>query len=225
MRVLALNGWAQQAESIRNVLPEDAQIVYYGDCASVEAVFKRLQAADTTPDVLFGWSLGGQLAVRAVAAGILRPKKLVLMGAPFQLISDKQFKGGVMKPVIAASRLALQANADMMLREFQGMMLAQGDSKAKQVRAAAKDYVAPSAGNEWLFWFDELAHFSCRHLDFADFPPTHIIHGEEDAVIPFGSAVAFHSHIQGSTLHRIEKCGHAPHWHDANFVKTVITGA
>lgn len=225
MRVLAFNGWAQQEESIRAVLPADAPIVPYGDCASVEAVFRRVQAQDSAPDVLFGWSLGGQLAVRAVAAGILRPKRLVLMGAPFQLVSDRHFKGGVSRAVIAASRLALQANAALMLREFQGTLLAQGDSRAREIRRVTKDYVAPVAGMHWLFWFDELAHFSCRPLDFTGFPPTDIIHGVEDAVIPFGSAVAFHTRIAGSTLHRMEKCGHAPHWHDANFVKTVITGA
>lgn len=225
MHVVALNGWAQRAESIRNVLPEDAPIVYYGDCASVETVFKRLQAHPAEPDVLFGWSLGGQLAVRAVAAGIIRPRRLVLMGAPFQLVSDRHFKGGVSRAVTVASRLALQANAELMLKEFQGTLLAQGDGNAREIRRIARDYVASVAGMEWLFWFDELAHFSCRHLDFSGFPPTDIIHGVEDAVIPFGSAVAFHTHIAGSTLHRVEKCGHAPHWHDANFIRTVITGA
>lgn len=225
MKVLALNGWAQKAESIRNVLPEGAEIVGYGDCASVETVFKRMQEAHAEPDVLFGWSLGGQLSVRAVAAGIIRPKRLVLMGAPYQLVSDREFKGGVNKAVVMASRLALATNAEFMLKEFQGTMLAQGDSLAATVRAEAKDWVAGTEGMEWMFWFDELAHFSCRHLDFGGFPPTDIIHGDGDAVIPFGSAEAFHARIAGSTLHRMKKCGHAPHWHDANFVKTVITGA
>lgn len=225
MEVVALNGWAQKAESLREVLPEGSATVYYGDCASVETVFKRLQQANPEPDVLLGWSLGGQLSVRAVAAGIIKPKKLVLLGAPFQMVADKHFRGGSPKALVAASRFALAANAELMLREFQATMLAKGDSCAEAIKAVAPQYLAPMEGMQWLFWFDELARYSCRELDFSGFPPTHIIHGEEDAVIPFANAEAFCERIAGAQLHRLKKCGHAPHWHDANFVKAVITGA
>lgn len=225
MQVLALNGWAQKADSIRSILPESADVVGYGDCASVETVFRRIQDANPAPDVLVGWSLGGQLAARAIAAGVVRPGRLVLIAAPFQLVADRKFRGGVSKAVIMASRMALAANAGFMLREFQGDMLAKGDSKAHEIKAIAPEHLAPVEGMEWLFWFDELAHFSCRHLDFSGFPPTQIIHGEEDAVIPFPNGEALHNHIPGSALHRMQKCGHAPHWHDANFVRTAIKGA
>lgn len=225
MSVLAINGWAQKADSIRSILPESADLVGYGDCNNVEEVFKRIAATNPEPDVMVGWSLGGQLALRAVAAGVARPKKLVLLGAPYQMVADKHFKGGTPKMMVLASRAALATNAEFMLREFQAGMLAKGDSKEAAIKATAPAYLAPVEGMEWLFWFDELERFSCRHLDFSGFPPTHIIHGDNDAVIPFANAEHLHAQIAGSTLHKLEKCGHAPHWHDENFVKTIITDA
>lgn len=226
MKVLALSGWAQYAASLDAVLPDDATKIDYGDCKSVEAVFKRIaESGAAEPDVAVGWSLGGQLLVRATAAGVIAPKKLVLLDAPYQLVADKQFRKGKAKMMVAASRLALQANASLMLREFQAEFLAQGDSNAAHIREVSPQYLAAEEGKEWLFWFDELAHFSCAGLDFGGFPPTHIIHGQRDAVIPYANAEAFCERIAASTLHSLPKCGHAPHWHDANFVKQVITGA
>lgn len=226
MKILALSGWAQYAQSLDNVVPEGAEKIFYGDCASVAAVFARIQAAGMPqPDIVIGWSLGGQLLVRAIAAGIIRPKRLVLLAAPFQLVADKHFRGGKPRLMVAASRLALLADAGFMLRQFQADMLAQGDSNAAAIKEISPQYLAPTDGMEWLYWFDELARFSCRDLDFSAFPPTDIIHGHNDAVIPYANGEAFAEHIRGSRLHGLEKCGHAPHWHDANFVKQVITGA
>lgn len=226
MHILALGGWAQYAQSLDNVLPEGAEKVFYGDCASVEAAFSRIQSVGLSrPDIAVGWSLGGQLLVRATAVGIIRPKRLVLLAAPFQLVADKHFRGGKPRLMVAASRLALQADAGFMLRQFQADMLAQGDSNAAAIKEISPHYLAPVEGMEWLFWFDELARFSCNNLDFRAFPPTDIIHGDNDAVIPYANGEAFAAHIAGSRLHELEKCGHAPHWHDANFVKQVITGA
>lgn len=225
MNVFALSGWAQRAASLDAVLPENAVKVDYGDCTSVEQVFRRITGSGLAqPDVAVGWSLGGQLLVRATAAGVIAPKKLVLLGAPYQLVADKQFRKGKPKMVVAASRLALQANAGLMLREFQAEFLAQGDSNAAAIRAVAPQYLALGEGMHWLFWFDELAHFSCAGLDFGGFPPTHIIHGQRDAVIPYANAAAFAERIAAASLHALPECGHAPHWHDANFVKQVITG-
>lgn len=224
MRVLALSGWVQYAQSLDSVLPDDAVKIAYGDCSSVEAVFKRMKEAEMPqPDVAVGWSLGGQLLARAVAAGVIAPKRLVLLGAAYQLVSDKHFSGGKSKMVIGATRLALQANMSATLKQFQVESLAQGDSHSEFIRATAPQFLNLDEENDWLFWFDELARFSCRTLDFSGFPRTSIVHGQNDPVIPYANAIEFNKRIDAATLHSLPNCGHAPHWHDANFVKSIIT--
>ncbi|MCH2548031.1 MAG: alpha/beta hydrolase [Alphaproteobacteria bacterium] len=223
MSVLALSGWAQYAASLDAILPDNALKVEYGDCTSVEAVFNRIQSANIAePDVAIGWSLGGQLLVRAIAAGVIAPKHLVLLGAPYQVVADKYFKAGKNKFTIGASRLALKVNADAMLQQFQADLLAKGDSNSAHIKAIAPQYLAPSDCNAWLFWFDELERFSCRDLKLSNFPPTTIVHGKNDAVIPYPNSLEFADKIKNSTLHSLENCGHAPHWHDTNFVKSII---
>lgn len=225
MKALALSGWAQYVASLDSVLPENAHKIDYGDCTSVDAVFQRIaESGMHQPDVAVGWSLGGQLLVRATAAGIIQPKHLVLLGAPYQLVADKRFKGGKPKMMATALRLAFTANADALLNRFQAEFLAQGDSHAECIKEAAPHFLAPAACNAWLFWLDELIHYSCSGLDFSHFPRTSIIHGQNDAVIPYANAVEFSQKIQNSTLYPLANCGHAPHWHDANFVRNVITG-
>jgi pimeloyl-ACP methyl ester carboxylesterase len=224
MHVLALSGWAQFANSLEDVLPPDAHSVSYGDCAGPDEVFARL-AVVAQPDVAVGWSLGGQLLVRAVAAGIIRPRHLVLLGAPYQLVADARFPEGKSKRVVAGSRLALKLGAGLMLREFQHDFLAYGDREAASIKRIAPRYLDLRPQNDWLLWYDELARFSCADVDFSAFARTSIIHGTKDVVIPPANATAFARSIKGAELHLLEECGHAPHWHDANFVKQVITGA
>lgn len=225
MKSLALSGWAQYAASLENVLPENAHKIDYGDCTSVEAVFQRIsESGMQQPDVAVGWSLGGQLLVRATATGIIQPKHLVLLGAPYQLVANKQFREGKSKMMTAALRLAFTTNADALLNRFQAEFLAQGDCNAGCIKEAAPHYLAPAACNAWLFWLDELIHYSCSELNFGHFTRTSIIHGQNDAVIPYANAVEFSHKIQHSTLYSLPNCGHAPHWHDANFVRNVITG-
>jgi pimeloyl-[acyl-carrier protein] methyl ester esterase len=221
MQVLALSGWAQYAASLGNVLPDDAHRVDYGDCTTVEAVFKRLSLTPE-PDVAVGWSLGGQLLVRAVAAQAIRPKHLVLLGAPYQLVANAHFRGGRPKMATKALRMAFTLNADALLQKFQADFLAEGDCHAEHIKNAAPHFLAPAACNEWLFWLDQLIEFSCKGLDFSAFPRTDIIHGKQDAVIPFANAERFAECIPHAVLHALPDCGHAPHWHNANFVKTVI---
>lgn len=224
MSVLALNGWAQAPEALSMVLPDNASIFSYGEYHKVDDCFAALKQGETAPDVAVGWSLGGQLLVRAVAAKVLQPKRIVLLAAPFQLVSDAHFHGGVPKAMLMASRLALAAAPAKMLEEFQAYMLGKGDSKEEQIHAKAPRYLNQNPHMHWLFWFDELMRYSCRELDFSNFPSTDIIHGTEDAVVPFASGKAFAEHIPHACLHRLPMCGHAPHWHNPVLVSSIICG-
>lgn len=221
MSTLALSGWGQPADALAPVCPADTVFFDYAAHPSVDACMAEL--GKCRADVAVGWSLGGQVLVRAVAAGIFKPKRLVLIAAPFQCAADAFFPLATPPAMLAASRAGFIANADAMLKQF-SMFLALGDVKQQEVVRQLLGHAAPVAGENWLFWFDELVRFSCRSLDFSQFPPTDIIHGREDAVIRMAQGEAFQKAIPHAQMHVMAGCGHVPHWHDASFVRRVIKG-
>ena len=220
MYALALSGWGQPADAISNVCPPETAYFNYADYDSVDHCFDDLNAHREV-EVAIGWSLGGQILVRAIAAGVIRPKKLVLLAAPFQCAADNHFPLGTPLAMLQASRMAFMENADAMLQQF-AAFLAMGDSEPQRIVRELMNHRAVTQGQNWLFWFDELVRFSCRTLDFAGFPETHIIHGDQDAVIRLPQGEAFAAAIKNSKLHVLKGCGHVPHWHDASFVRRVI---
>src|SRR5262249_47693514 len=82
---ICLSGWGQAHDSLEIIAPQ-AQHVPYKPYPSFDAFAGTLHGIQC--DMLIGWSLGGQLAARLVAAGILQPKRLVLLAAPFQFLAD-----------------------------------------------------------------------------------------------------------------------------------------
>lgn len=224
MKVITLAGWAQKSESIASLAPDGAEVVCldYGRHASYDAFLNALPEA-IEADMAIAWSLGAQLAMRLVAAGRLQAKQLVLIAPPYQLVADKHFPAGVSAKLVKASRLGLSLQPQGMLRQFQSASLALGDSHKAGVMREARQWLAEQ-GYHFLEWFDILAGFSAFALEFAGFPQTTIIHGREDAVIPFANGELLAAKIPSARLVAVEKCGHAPHWHDANFVKAVING-
>src|SRR5690606_29758379 len=97
MEVMALSGWGQKADALRNIIPAGAKASFldYVEYGSAEAFFASLPKKIPEPDVLMGWSLGGQLAARLVAGKKIKPKLLVLIGAPYQYISSAKHPHGV----------------------------------------------------------------------------------------------------------------------------------
>ncbi len=74
----------------------------------------------------------------------------------------------------------------------------------------------------WLPWLDKLAERSFMGVSFYDFPPTLVLHGENDNIVsPLQSRLLAKraSHV---TLKLWEESGHAPHLHDPDGVQAAI---
>lgn len=223
MRVLALSGWSQAVDGLRSVLPKGAMVFDYGAYSTIQECFRALQYLLEAPDTVVGWSLGGQVAVRAIAAGVLSPEKLVLIASPFQCAASEDFPDATPVEILAKSRAYFIEYPPTMLREFMGFV-SLGHHNQREVYMQLLSNVALQENHHWLYWFDELVRFSCREVDFSGFPLTELIWGEGDRVIPSAQAHHFLEALPGSRLHLLPECGHAPQWHDANFIRRVITG-
>lgn len=221
MKTLCLSGWSQAADALATVAPEGAVAFDYGCYASIEEFYAALGREQ--PEVVIGWSLGGQLAVRAVVEGVIAPRKLVLIAAPYQCAADEAFTAATSAAALAESRAAFVANPEGMLKQFYALC-AMGDARQKEVMLALRKGKAPQEGRHWLYWYDELVRFSFHGADLSAVPETTLIYGEADCIVPLAQGEAYLQALPKAQIHRLPHCAHAPHLHDAANVASLLKG-
>ncbi len=208
MSILTLSGWTQPSDAL--AIP-GAQTFDYSAYVSPEASFEALKNMDA--EHVVGWSMGGQLAIRAILAGVLKPKKLTLIAAPYQFVSCTEFDGGMDKVTYALFRQSYARDAQRTMGRFAALM-AKGDREGKRVAAELQYH--PDAANtaRWLPWLDILGAYSLAGHDLSALPTTRIVHGVNDAIAPIAQGEKLAALIPHATLERWEGAGHAPHLHD-----------
>ena len=221
MKILTLSGWGQPYDALADLLPEATHMEY----AHHEAIDQALDSiADTGQgyDVIIGWSLGGQLAARAIAAGKIKPKKLVLLATPFQFVEIGKNGIGMKRDTFEIFYHNFMKNPARTLNKAWDLVHYM-DTQAKfikdQLSTFSKDAVLT---RNWLNWLALINGYSCKELDFQSFPPTLIVHGTRDAVVGVEQAECFVKHIASARLEIWQDCGHAPHWHDRNRLRSLI---
>lgn len=220
-RILALSGWGQPHDALKAILPGATHFDYAG----YDKVHDALKAIATTAkdhDAMVGWSLGGQLAARAVAAGMARPKKLVLIAAPFQFVETPALKLGLKRDEYEKFRDNYARNARRTLDKAWELVI-KDDKHEPNVRVHLdQNDKAQTLDKDWLKWLYLLDDFSFAGLPLQDFPPTLILHGKNDVVVGHEQAGHFARHIPQAKTVYFDACGHAPHWHNAAEVTRLI---
>lgn len=219
MRILTLCGWTQPADSLAHILPA-AHHLDYADFTSHDDLQKHL-ASHVAYDAIVGWSLGGQIAARAIEAGNLRTSKLVLIAAPYQFIANEKYPQGMEADTHQLFTQNYAADTERTKSRFNGL-IAKGDARLKEVMARLSHHPKVLETHRWLHWLDELAHFSADSLNFKAFSPTLLIHGDKDHIVHPANSDRWESAIQGAQKLVIENCAHAPHLHDEVRVKSAI---
>jgi len=219
--ILTISGWGQPHDALSVIAP-DAMHVDFARHHSAHAAMADIAAHMSEPDIVVGWSLGGQLAVRAIAAGMLKPKKLVLIASPFQFVKRPELPIGMPPYLFEKFRDNYSKNPERTLAKA-WELIAMDDTHADRVRShiAQQDKQAVLS-KDWLRWLDLLEAFSCEDLHFADFPPTTLIHGDSDLVVYPEQSLRFSQSIPHAKLLSIFGCGHAPHWHDTQAVRQAM---
>jgi len=207
MSVLCMTGWQQKHDALSGIAP-DAVHCDYGAHDNVEAMFTALPR---DVSLAVGWSLGGQLLVRAVAGGYIAPRALLLLGAPFQHVADAHFAHGLPAPMMKEFRRSYMRHPKEVITQFH-LRTAQGDAHSERIAGILNEDIV--IWQNGLLWLDELADVTCRTLDFSRFPKTFIVHGAEDKIIYPFNAQAFADSIPASEFLLWKACGHAPHLHD-----------
>lgn len=216
MKVLCLTGWQQPADALSVIAPEDTIHFKYDVYVDVNTAINTMPL---TPDTAIGWSLGGQLLVRAVASGHVRPKKIILLGAAFQFLNSDNYQNGIPTADFTNVVQGYKNKPEDMLRGFH-VMVGSGDSQSVRItRTLNTSLVLWKNG---LFWLEELGRFSCTSLNFSNFPETIIVHGKNDKVTSPKQAEDFKHLIPHAQLRLLDDCAHAPHLHDSQSLKQLI---
>ncbi|MCE3255251.1 MAG: pimeloyl-[acyl-carrier protein] methyl ester esterase [Rickettsiaceae bacterium] len=223
--VLLFAGWAQNPISLQPVfsrLSSSHQIINfdYSRFSSVEDCFTALKNLSIQPQIIAGWSLGGQIASRLIANKIFAPELLVLFSTPFQFVKTPQIAAAMPVSSFNSFRDNFAKNSIATLEKFSLLMMIDNPKRAKEL--ADNLYINPDNHANLLFWLDELERFSCYDLDFSGFGRTMIFHGEGDMVVNVSQAKIFHEKIAGSKLKILANCGHCPHISNLDEVQEAI---
>ncbi len=221
MKTLTLSGWGQPHDALSVVAPDATHFDYSG-YKSVDEALSAIAEAVKQHDAVIGWSLGGQLAVRAIAAGLMQPKKLVLIAAPFQFVHNDVAKIGMPRDKFQKFRANYDRNPARTLDKAWELVV-MGDGNESNIRAQMAKYSPQeSLKKDWLLWLDMLDGFSSKELDFSTFPDSLLLHGEKDAVVDHTQSHEFTKIIPQTKHIAFPDAGHAPHWHDSDAVKQHI---
>ena len=216
--IIAFSGWGQDYDALENIVP-GANHINYKDFENIDSLFESLKGVQC--DVLVGWSLGGQLALRAIEADILQPKRLVLISTPFQFISGQGLFCGIKMDSFIEFENDFTHDPEKTLKHF-ASLIAHGDNDAKNIIRILRNANSVDA-SKWLYWLEQLRSFSCKNISYDKVPPTLAIIGSEDRIIESSQIDLFRPLIRsGYRAAILEKCGHAPHLHDEERVRELI---
>lgn len=212
MSTLTLSGWTQPADALTRALGLEATAFDYSDYTSLDEAFAALRPYADSERVV-GWSLGGNLAIRAIANGVLRPKKLTLIAAPYQFVSDADFRGGMDPLTYQQFRENYASNPTRTMQRFHAL-IAKGDTQAKMIMGLLGHHPEVADTGRWLPWLDLLGSGSLRHTDLTALPPTLLVQGMQDAIVPYAQAEALAARMPQARIDAWEDTGHAPHLRD-----------
>jgi len=219
MRTVTLAGWGQPHDALIGVVAGSAAIDYSHASGASEAIRMIAHEARDAERVI-GWSLGGQLAVRAIVEGAIAPKQLVLIATPYQFVGDEVMGPETFAKFHASYKLNPKRTLDKAWE-----LIHYEDTRAEfirdQLELLDRDMVLKK---DWLRWLGILEHYDCDVLDLDGFPRTLLVHGMKDKVVSSEQSKCFHSKIKHSKLELWEGCGHAPHLHDMARLQRAIHG-
>lgn len=221
-RQLAISGWAQPIDALISVTNEDCHHFDYHNTLNLHEALLELKNVSTVPwHTCIGWSLGGVLLMHAVAQGIIRTQQLVLLGAPFQFVSCERFTQGMDPLTFELFHANYRTDAVRTAKRF-AALISHGDQHSERILGELPHYPDNANQELWLPWLDVLKNQTTHHLDFSHFPPTLILHGQNDKIVSHAQAELLATLIPYATLRTLPNCGHAPHLHNPAFVRSAI---
>ena len=212
--IICLSGWAQKHDSLGIIFnyhkftsSYQIQCLDYSRFNSLDLFFNELEKYQNC-EIAVGWSMGGQLLIRSIVKKIIKPKYLILIAPPFQMLKDHRISSGMPLELYQKVQLALNQNSTFFLRDFLALMAKNDRNSREIIRDLA---VEENNFHNLKFWYEQLCGFSCFDLDLNLLPKTLYFHGFGDAVVHVSQKDYFKKRIKNFKEIIFEKSGHTPH--------------
>lgn len=225
-KILCLSGWGQKANSLEIIFKEPAFDPFflssfdYSKFNSVKDLFAAIELKKPNPEILIGWSLGGQLALRLIEKKILTPKLLILLAAPFQMVKDNRIQAAMSQKTFNQFCQNFSQAPNKTLKQF-SILTSMNDQNAADI--ARNLDISDQNFEQLKFWLEELSRFSCFDLNFVNMPRTLFIQGAGDMIVHASQANYFSQKIRNFRLEVFKNCGHAPHLNNLEQLRKLIT--
>ena len=223
IKFLCFSGWANGYRSLERSLVKfnnsEPLSFDYLNFLNFSQFFNSIKGLKYSPDIIVGWSLGGQIACRLISQKIFRPKLLVIISSPFQFVKSFNFDCGMLQTGYESFREAFKISPNETLKRFAGLIL-KNDSNLRYIKSNLDIYLSNHSNLE--FWLDELGSFSCSEVDFNNFPRTVLIYGDRDFIVDAKQSKYFVEQIKNSRLEIFSNCGHCPQLHDAERFELIL---
>lgn len=213
MSTLALSGWATPADSVAKAIAPEAASFDYSAHANIEQAINALKEFHDVEHII-GWSLGGQLALHAIASGALNPARLTLISTPFQFVQGGAVKQAMDRFTFDTFRTNYLADPERTATRFNSLV-AKGDGQMREVMSKLDLHTDVTDTGRWLPWLDVLDRNPVSMLALASAPATTIIHGTQDTIVPVAQAQLLAEALPNARVELWEGVAHAPHLHDA----------
>jgi len=211
--IFCLSGWGQKFDSIESFISPEisksnqlisldySNYLGYND-------FKNNLNIPNNPDVIIGWSLGGQIALRLCAENFVKPKKLILIAPPFQLVKNHKIEAGMTEKLYEEFLKNLENSVDATMKKFAVLSIMNDKNKSEILNNLL---ISENNSKQLIIWLKELKQFSCFDLDFSKIPPTVYLMGKGDMIVHQLQVKYFEQRIKNFEIRYFENCGHAPH--------------
>lgn len=226
--VICISGWGQKFDSLEFIFRESSfDSIFFGQISSldysattdVQKFLTNVKSQNLNPEILIGWSLGGQLALRLIEQKILNPKLLILIAPPFQMMKSEKIMAAMAQNTFAEFRANLVKAPTQTMKQF-SILTAMNDRNASDI---ARNLDVNDKNFEGLiYWLDELKRFSCFDLDFSKMPRTLFFQGAGDMIIHSSQAEYFKNRMENFRLEIFKNCGHAPQLSDIEKMRKII---
>jgi pimeloyl-[acyl-carrier protein] methyl ester esterase len=222
--ILCLSGWGQNYKSLEasffeNILEKFNISSLNYSLSEGFLKFKDSYKFPPNPQVVIGWSLGGQIALRLIQHKIFTPKLLVLIAPPFQMVKDARIQAGMSIKTYNEFFDNLSKAPDATLKKFSILSIMNDKNKSQIIKNLE---ISDENHQKLIIWLQELKDFSCFDFDFANMPPTLFYIGAGDMVVHNSQSKYFADRIDDFELHIFDNCGHAPHLSDKELFNNIL---
>jgi len=209
---ICLAGWGQDSQEFSNKITKilcdsglksfETKAFDYQSCESFSEAAREVSNLKN-PEIVFGWSLGGQVVLRLISEEIIAPKFLVLISTPICLVekSDsskkeeenyiKQNKRDKFKSVprseFKAFIRSFKADPENFLSNFTKKIHSNSKKKGETDFVELKKFLTTQDPDfsRLFYWLKWLGGFDGNSLEIKNFPQTLIIHCQDDEIVPY----------------------------------------